>query len=153
MEEVNKNGWEAWSKHVLLELERLNDNIEGARVEIQELKIGVSRMKGIHYGLEELKEWKKEMSEVISPSQLKEMKDDVSRALMTTVENQKSLEEIDDIKEWKERIDEVASPTQIKELTTEIDKLKTFKTISTTAWVIVQILMALAIGFRDYIFN
>ena len=48
------------------------------------------------------------------------------------------------LKNWKNNIDEVSSPTQLKELQQEVEKLKTFKTMSTTVWVVVQIIFTLA---------
>ena len=50
---------------------------------------------------------------------------------------------MDELKEWRKDVSEVASPTQIKELSKEVDDLKTFKTKSTTAWVVVQIVFGI----------
>ena len=52
--------------------------------------------------------------------------------------------DIKDLKTWKNNIDEVSSPTQLKELQKEVEKLKTFKTMSTTVWVVVQIIFSIA---------
>ena len=54
--------------------------------------------------------------------------------------------DIIDIKEWRKDVSEIVSPTQLKEVRKDVDKLKTFKTVSTTAWVIVQILFGIAIA-------
>tara|TARA_A200000159_G_C7281915_1_gene321865 strand:+ start:66 stop:407 length:342 start_codon:yes stop_codon:yes gene_type:complete len=53
-------------------------------------------------------------------------------------------DEIDVLKEWKNKVDEVSSPTQLKELQKEVENLKTFKTMSTTIWVVVQIIFGIA---------
>jgi len=51
---------------------------------------------------------------------------------------------IKDLKEWKNAIDEISSPTQLKELQKEVDSLRTFKTVSTTVWLVVQLLFGIA---------
>ena len=48
------------------------------------------------------------------------------------------------LKNRKNNIDEVSSPTQLKELQKEVSDLKTFKTMSTTVWVVVQIIFGIA---------
>jgi len=53
-------------------------------------------------------------------------------------------DEIDVLKEWKNKVDEVSSPTQLRELQKEVENLKTFKTMSTTIWVVVQIIFGVA---------
>ena len=41
---------------------------------------------------------------------------------------------------------DIITLTQLQEVRKDVDKLKTFKTISTTAWVIVQVLFGVAIA-------
>ena len=53
-------------------------------------------------------------------------------------------DEIQTLKKWKHNVDEVSSPTQLKETMKEVSDLKTFKTMSTTVWVVVQIIFTLA---------
>ena len=53
--------------------------------------------------------------------------------------------DIQDLKGWKNNIDEVSSPTQLKELQKEVDSLKTFKTMSTTVWIVVQIIFSIGV--------
>ena len=36
------NGWNEWSRHVLFELQRLNDNIESLKSDLNELKIAMA---------------------------------------------------------------------------------------------------------------
>jgi hypothetical protein len=59
-----KDGWNEWSKHVILELERLNKNYESLKDSIESLHI-------ISSSIEEIKDWKSDVSEVWSPSQMK----------------------------------------------------------------------------------
>lgn len=71
------DGWTEWSKHVLKELERLNDNHETLRTKLEEVQKNLVEIKGNHTeatnGVEELKAWKKDIDEVVSPTQLKEL--------------------------------------------------------------------------------
>lgn len=101
--------WESWSRHVLKELERLNGSFEAIRKELGDVK-------------EELA---------------------VIRIQQTT---------IGELKQWKKEMDEVTSATQLKELKQEVKTLTQFKTMSTTVWVVVQILFTLLIAFKDKIF-
>jgi len=41
----NSNGWGEWSKHVLLELERLNRCYEDLRVDVQKIHIELAQLK------------------------------------------------------------------------------------------------------------
>lgn len=99
----HKNGWNEYSRLVLAELEKLNNSVEEISDDITELRQEITKIKSIKYDITDIKEWRKDLSEVVSPTQLKEVRKDV-------------------------------------------DKLKTFKTVSTTAWVIVQILFGIAIA-------
>jgi len=73
----------------------------------------------------EMKDWKKEVQDAVSPSELK------------------------DIKEWKKRVDEVASPTQFKMLMDDVSQLKVFKNQATTIWIVVQALMGIVLFISD----
>jgi len=72
-----QNGWNEWSKHVLKELERLNEGIDGLHVELQFVKHGMQRIAVVEDQTVELKEWKKDISEVCSPTQFKELNQSV----------------------------------------------------------------------------
>jgi len=98
-----KNGWNEYSRLVLAELEKLNNSVEELSDDISDLRQEITKIKSIKYDIIDIKEWRKDVSEIVSPTQLKEVRKDV-------------------------------------------DKLKTFKTVSTTAWVIVQILFGIAIA-------
>lgn len=69
----DNNGWSEWSKHVLKELERLNDNQEVLRTKIEEVQQSIVELKTNKTGVDELKTWKQNMDEVTSPTQLKEL--------------------------------------------------------------------------------
>ncbi len=78
----NQNGWNEWSRHILKELERLNENYEGLRVMNEEIKVELSKASSAREEVMELKSWKKEIDEVSSPTQLKELIEEV-RSLKT----------------------------------------------------------------------
>jgi|TARA_R110002012_G_scaffold193713_1_gene361398 predicted nuclease with TOPRIM domain len=78
------NGWSEYSKLVLKELSSLATNIESLNNEIQELKQEIARMREREDRVEELRNWKDKIDEVVSPSQL-----------------QAAIKEIDTLKEFK----------------------------------------------------
>ena len=51
--------------------------MNGLRVEIQELKSELAEIRGQQSNIQDLKDWKNKVDEVCSPSQLKELRDDV----------------------------------------------------------------------------
>ena len=96
-----QNGWNEYSRLVLTELEKLNKRVE-------------------------------------------ELSQDNNTLRQELTKAEQTKEELITLKNWKNNIDEVSSPTQLKELQQEVEKLKTFKTMSTTVWVVVQIIFTLA---------
>jgi len=72
IEGQNQNGWNEYSKLVLKELERLNDGMESLRDDIDNLNQSL-----IKNDNEPLKKWKGNVDEVFSPSQMKQLRDDV----------------------------------------------------------------------------
>lgn len=96
-----RNSWPEWSKYVLKELVRLNTNYENlnnkidsirtdVHEEIAEIRNDITKIKAMQYSLDELKAWKKtyedeavlkilkelnewreDVDEVVSPTQLK----------------------------------------------------------------------------------
>ena len=97
----NQNGWNEYSRLVLAELEKLNNKVDSLSEENSSIKQELSK--------------------------LEQFKDEIST-----------------LKDWKGNVDEVSSPTQLKELQKEVSDLKTFKTMSTTVWVVVQIIFGIA---------
>jgi len=98
----NQNGWNEYSRLVLAELEKLNKRVDGLTTEVNEIKQEISKQEQVKYDLH-------------------------------------------DLKNWKHNVDEVSSPTQLKELQKEVESLKTFKTMSTTVWVVVQIIFGIVV--------
>lgn len=54
-ENYEKNGWNEWSKHIIRELERLNQNSERVREDLQKSNIEISKLQGFHKDIAELK--------------------------------------------------------------------------------------------------
>ena len=73
----SNSSWEAYSKMVLKQLENLDQSMNGLRQEIQELKAELAEMRGKQSNVQDLKEWKNKMDEVCSPTQLKNLKEEV----------------------------------------------------------------------------
>ena len=70
-------GWEVYSKMVLKQLEDLSNSMNGLRQEIQELKSEIAEIRGQQGNVQDLKEWKNKIDEVCSPSQLKNLRQEV----------------------------------------------------------------------------
>jgi hypothetical protein len=71
------DSWNEWSKHVLKELQRLNAGQDGIRVEMHEIKSSLTKLSVVENQVEDIKVWKDNISEVASPTQLKELVDKV----------------------------------------------------------------------------
>jgi len=69
-----QNGWNEWSKHVLKELERLNDGQREIKNDLQDVKNSMTRIAVLENQVKELKEWREDVSEVYSPTQFSEDK-------------------------------------------------------------------------------
>lgn len=77
-DEANQNGWNEYSKLVLKELESLSSSIDGLNERIQDLKADITEIKAKEDRITELRDWKGKVDEVASPTQLKELIEDVS---------------------------------------------------------------------------
>lgn len=77
MIEEKQNGWNEYSRLVLAELEKLNKNVGDLSNDIDYLKEEMVKIKSLKYGVDDLKEWRKDISEVASPTQLKELTNDI----------------------------------------------------------------------------
>ena len=75
--ENNQNGWNEYSRLVLKELENLASNIDGLKEELQEVKQELAKMQVREDKVDELKVWKEKVDEVVSPTQLKTLVDEV----------------------------------------------------------------------------
>ena len=76
--ESHQNGWNEYSKLVLKELESLSTSIDGLNEKIQDLKADITEIKAKEDRVTELREWKGKVDEVASPTQLKELTEDVA---------------------------------------------------------------------------
>tara|TARA_B100001287_G_C22295590_1_gene350364 strand:- start:210 stop:542 length:333 start_codon:yes stop_codon:yes gene_type:complete len=76
-EDNNQNGWNEYSRLVLKELENLASNIDGLKEELQEVRQEIAKMQVREDKVDELKVWKEKVDEVISPTQLKSLVDEV----------------------------------------------------------------------------
>ena len=77
MSDSNQNGWNEYSRLVLKELETLASSIDGLRSELQEIKQDMAAMRVREDKVDELKVWKEKIDEVASPSQIKEMVNEI----------------------------------------------------------------------------
>ena len=73
----NENGWSEYSRLVLKELETLASAITSLNSEIQDLKQEIARMREREDRVDELRAWKEKVDEIASPTQLKEISNDV----------------------------------------------------------------------------
>ena len=73
----SENGWGEYSRLVLKELETLATGIESLRGELQEVKQELAKMQVREDKVQELVKWKERVDEVASPSQLKDLQDQV----------------------------------------------------------------------------
>ena len=77
MSSEGQNGWNEYSRLVLKELESLNDSIEGLRTELQHVKQELTKLQAKEDKVDELRQWKERIDDVASPSQLKDIVDNV----------------------------------------------------------------------------
>ena len=73
-----------------------------------------------------------------------ELKESRREIIKNGTQIKRVYDEMEDIKEWRKDVSEIVSPTQLKEVRQDVDKLKTFKTMSITVWVVVQIIFGIA---------
>lgn len=73
----NDNGWNEYSRMVLKELESLAVGINGLRTEIEGLKREITELRAKEDKISEIAEWKRRIDEVASPTQLKDLQQQV----------------------------------------------------------------------------
>ena len=73
-----QNGWNEYSRLVLKELETLGSSIDSLRGELQEVKQELAKMQVREDKVEEIKAWKEKIDEVASPTQIKDLVDEVA---------------------------------------------------------------------------
>jgi len=80
-ENISKNGWSEYGRLVLNELERLNEGQNSLKQEIDkkftELSEKISDFKNTEKEVEEIKKWKEKVTEVWSPKQMQQAKDEI----------------------------------------------------------------------------
>lgn len=80
---VEREDWAAYSKLVLRELEKLNDNYENMRknfdARFQEMSNVLSDFKSTVKTVDDQKQWIEKVNDVWSPAQMKEAKDEIYR--------------------------------------------------------------------------
>tara|TARA_B100000700_G_C15023445_1_gene846932 strand:+ start:195 stop:515 length:321 start_codon:yes stop_codon:yes gene_type:complete len=74
---TNENGWEIHSKLVLKELETLAKSIQQIQEQIGDLKSEIAEIKAREDRVQVLSNWKDRVDDVVSPSQMKALVDDV----------------------------------------------------------------------------
>lgn len=74
-----KTLWAEYSKLVLKELDRMNNNYESLRENISDINTKLNDVKNTEKSLQDLKLWQEKVNEIWSTSQMKEAKDEVYR--------------------------------------------------------------------------
>ena len=73
----SENGWAEYSKLVLKELETLASGIKELNDSMNEMKREITELRAREDKVQELVKWKERVDEVASPSQIKELKEEV----------------------------------------------------------------------------
>ena len=71
------SGWENYSRLVLKQIEGLAKSIEQLREDFQAIREQLTELKAKEDKIQEIKAWKERIDEVTSPTQLKQVLDDV----------------------------------------------------------------------------
>ena len=77
-DENKENGWNEYSKLVLKELETLAEGIQNLNAELQEVRKDLLRLEARESRIDDIKIWKDKVDEIFSPSQMKDLRDQVS---------------------------------------------------------------------------
>ena len=77
MSDANQNGWNEYSRLVLKELETLSDGIANLSDEMQQIRHEITELKAKEDRIIDLGLWKDRVDDVVSPSQLKDLVDDI----------------------------------------------------------------------------
>ena len=79
----NKDTWADYSKLVLKELERLNENHEKMRTDfdtrLNEMSLKLNYIKGVEKTVNQNSDWIQRVNDIWSPIQMKEAKDEIYR--------------------------------------------------------------------------
>ena len=74
---MNENGWGEYSKLVLKELETLAQGIKDLNDSINDMRKEITEIRAKEDKILEITQWKQRIDEVASPTQLKELKQEV----------------------------------------------------------------------------
>lgn len=78
------DGWQSWGQHVLSELERLSHAVESVREQVAEMRQD-GRVAQHTSEIDDLKAWRKEHDNVVTPSQLQKKLDTVEDLKVTQI--------------------------------------------------------------------
>lgn len=73
MSDDKTNGWNEYSKLVLKELETLADGVDSLKKELQETRRDIAKLEARESKVDEIREWKQKMNDIITPEQLKDL--------------------------------------------------------------------------------
>ena len=71
--DVKENGWNEYSKLVLKELETLAEGMQALTAELQEVRKDLLRLEAKESKVDEIKLWKEKVDEILSPTQMKDL--------------------------------------------------------------------------------
>ena len=71
------DNWDAYSKLVLKELETLATNVSDLKSHLSNIEKEIAEIKARESRVKDLESWKDRIDEIVSPTQLKEMQDEV----------------------------------------------------------------------------
>jgi len=71
--QFNDNGWDKYGKLVLNEITRLSNNLNDLSFQIQDIKQEIIELKAIQEKINDIGDWKLNISKIVSVNQLNEM--------------------------------------------------------------------------------
>ena len=75
-------GWDQYYQVVLQQLESLSTGVEALRSELQDVKNQLTELKAKEDRIQDIKAWKERMDEIVSPSQIKVVLNEVEELKM-----------------------------------------------------------------------
>ena len=75
-------GWDQYYQLVLQQLESLSTGVEALRSELQDVKNQLTELKAKEDRIQDIKAWKERMDEIVSPSQIKAVLNEVEELKM-----------------------------------------------------------------------
>lgn len=112
---------------ILHRLSEISESQKNSLLQLARMEQRLSKLDTLSETVSDIKDWKKEIQDTISHSELKELKN------------------------WKTNVMEVISPKQLDELIIDVEKLKTFKTQSIMIWVVVQAIISILLSISIFI--